>query len=255
MTLFQVQVEEGDTLNSIAHQFDTDWRDIVRLNKSTLKQGLRVGQVLNVLPGKEAVTAVRVSHRSDSPEDIFDDQDDEDIHFSAKNRGLLFGGNKSKEDMDFVFPLEGRVTSHFGKRGRRLHKGIDLSANVGTSIMATSDGEVVFSGKRKGYGGTVVIDHGSFVSLYAHCSRMIAKVGDTVAQGDFIAKSGRTGNARGAHLHFEIRDVNNKPIDPEPLLRHRTLARNKGKSQLPGMPLAKGQRKSKQGLLYASKPR
>lgn len=229
--VFQVQVESGDTLNSIAKQFDTDWRDIVRLNRVTLKNGLRVGQVLNIIPGKEAVTAMRNGQKSDNFEDMFDDQGDDDLKFTPKNRGLLFGGKKSKEEMDFMFPAPGRITSRFGKRGRRLHKGIDIGVNVGTPLRATADGEVIFSGRRRGYGGTVVIDHGGFLSLYAHCSSMSAKVGDTVLQGDYIAKSGRTGNARGAHLHFEIRDANNRPIDPEPLLRHKTIAKNRSKSK------------------------
>jgi len=220
----QVEVEHGDTLNSIAKQFDTDWRDIVRLNRVILQNGLRVGQVLTVIPGKEAVTAMRGDGKANQFEELLEDEETEDFKFVPKNRGLLFGGNKSKEEVDFMWPMTGRVTSHFGKRGRRMHKGIDIAANVGTPIRAASGGEVIFSGRRKGYGGTVVVDHGGFISLYAHCSAMIAKVGDTVRQGDVIAKSGRTGNARGAHLHFEIRDAQNRPLDPETLLRQKAIS-------------------------------
>lgn len=228
--VYQVQVENGDTLNSIAKQFDTNWRDIVSLNKVTLKQGLRVGQILNIIPGRQAVTTARTSNNADFLDEGLSDHEDDDARFIPRKRGLLFGGKKTKEEMDFMFPVEGRITSHFGKRGRRQHKGIDIAVNVGTPIRAAADGEVIFSGRRKGYGGTVVIDHGGFISLYAHCSVMIAKVGDTVVQGDYIAKSGRTGNARGAHLHFEIRDAQNRPIDPEPLLRHKTIAKAKSRN-------------------------
>lgn len=254
--IFQVQVEAGDTLNSIAKQFDTNWHDIIVLNKTTLRHGLRVGQVLSVVPGPEAVTSMKQASSNNVAmhEEMFEEDDADDMRFAPRRKGLLFGGTADTKAMDFVFPVEGRVTSHFGKRGRKLHKGIDIGAMVGMPIVSAADGEVIFSGKRRGYGGTVVVDHGGFISLYAHCSKMIAKVGDTVKQGDYIARSGRTGNARGAHLHFEIRDADNNPLDPLPLLRQRTVSqrgtapvvaagsRELSQSQAPA---------KKRGLLYA----
>jgi murein DD-endopeptidase MepM/ murein hydrolase activator NlpD len=220
--LIQVQVEQGDTLNKIAKQFDTDWKTIVRLNRDALRSGLKVGQVLIITPGPNAEPVLQMADDEDSShqEDLADDEDD-DLKVAPRRKGLLFGGKTEDANPQFIFPVEGRLSSKFGKRGRKFHKGIDLAVNVGTPIVAIAAGEVVFSGKRRGYGGTVVIDHGNYLSLYAHCSKMMARVGDVVKQGDFIAKSGRTGNARGAHLHFEIRDAENRPVDPLPLLKHR----------------------------------
>jgi hypothetical protein len=95
---------------------------------------------------------------------------------------------------------------------------------------------------------------------------LIARTGDRVKQGDFIAKVGRTGNARGAHLHFELRDRNNKPIDPEPYLKHKVLAKRSNSatehrmaSRRPVKPMkvvldrkSVGKaRQAKKGLLYA----
>lgn len=216
--VIQVQVEPGDTLNTIAKQFDTDWRDIAVLNKPSLVNGLRVGQVLNVVPGPNGQQELVAQDHNGTEESV---EDEDDLAFMPRRKGLF---NAPKDaPADFIFPVEGRITSYFGKRGRKLHKGIDISATVGTPILAAGDGEVVFSGRRRGYGSTVVVDHGGFLTLYAHCSKMIASVGDTVRQGDYIAKSGRSGNARGAHLHFEIRDTKNVPLDPVPFLHHKSM--------------------------------
>ncbi|MCX6118178.1 MAG: M23 family metallopeptidase [Proteobacteria bacterium] len=224
--VLQVQVEQGDTLNKIARQFDVAWQEIATKNKDTLRSGLRVGQVLNIVPGPNAdLPQLHVAQENSSLSQDEQPDDEDDIQFVPKKRGLLFGGTVDEsKPLDFIFPVEGRISSKFGKRGRKFHKGIDIAVNTGTPLVAIAAGEVIFSGKRRGYGGTVVIDHGTHMSLYAHCSKMIAKKGDKVKQGDYIARSGRTGNARGAHLHFEIRDSKNRPIDPLPLLRRKTLS-------------------------------
>jgi murein DD-endopeptidase MepM/ murein hydrolase activator NlpD len=215
-----VVVKRDDTLNSIAKKYDTDWRLIASMNRESLSNGLREGQELAVKVGPSAM----ISRNDDSG--LADDQgDDDDMGFLPRRPKGLLQGPSSREPIDLIFPVEGGISSHFGKRGRRQHKGIDIIANVGTPIVAAGDGEVIFSGRQRGYGSTVVVDHGQFMTLYAHASKLIARTGDRVKQGDFIAKVGRSGNARGAHLHFELRDSRNKPIDPEPYLKHKTLAR------------------------------
>lgn len=253
--VIQVQVEQGDSLNTIAKQFDTDWRDIALINKATLKGGLHIGQVLNVIPGPKAQPAIAQAQGANGFEEAAEDDEDNDMSFLPRRKGMLFGSPKDKSAVDFIFPVEGRITSYFGKRGRKQHKGIDISANVGTPILASADGEVIFAGRRRGYGTTVVVDHSGFLTLYAHCSKLIASVGDTVRQGDFIAKAGRSGNARGAHLHFEIRDGNNVPLDPVAFLRHRSIAqRGKAKKNVNGAVAKSGPQKpvAKRGLLYAT---
>lgn len=255
--VIQVQVEQGDSLNTIAKQFDSDWRDIAQINKAALKNGLHVGQVLNVVPGPNAqVAAAQGNNVANESAD-----DDDDMAFVPRRKGMLFGTPKDKAAVDFIFPVEGRITSYFGKRGRRQHKGIDISANVGTPILASSDGEVIFSGRRRGYGSTIVVDHSGFLTLYAHCSKLIASVGDTVRQGDYIAKSGRSGNARGAHLHFEIRDGDNVPLDPVAFLRHKSISQARAKvknapiAAVPSADKGKAENRkpiAKRGLLYAT---
>lgn len=121
----------------------------------------------------------------------------------------------AKGDLHFIWPVKGQVASSFGeKRGERVHKGIDISAPVGTSIFAAESGQVIFSGKISGYGKVIVIEHPSgFVTVYAHNSKNIVDAGSWVKRGDMIGEVGDTGRASAPHLHFEIR-VNNSPVDP-----------------------------------------
>jgi len=73
------------------------------------------------------------------------------------------------------------------------------------------------------YGRMVILDHGGgLTTLYAHASRLLVHVGDRVDAGDRIAEVGGSGNARGTHLHFEVRRED-RPVDPVPLLRGRAV--------------------------------
>ena len=120
----------------------------------------------------------------------------------------------------FIAPISGRLTSRFGTRvhpitgKRKTHTGIDLAAPSGTTIKAAGGGKVITASYLRGYGNTVVIDHGGGIStLYGHCSRLYVRVGDTVKQGQKVAAVGSTGLSTGPHLHFEVR-VNGKPVNP-----------------------------------------
>ena len=106
----------------------------------------------------------------------------------------------------FVWPLSGRLTSRYGRRGRTLHSGLDIAATPGTIIVAAADGKVARAERRWGrYGKVVLIEHaGSFTTLYAHASRTFVREGQSVQRGQAIAAVGRTGNATGPHLHFEV---------------------------------------------------
>jgi len=120
----------------------------------------------------------------------------------------------------FIRPVSGRLTSGFGMRVhpifrvRKMHTGIDISAPAGTPIRAADSGVVVEAGYLRGYGYTVIIDHGGGVAtLYAHCSALLVAVGQEVQRGQVIARVGSTGYSTGPHLHFEVR-VNGEPVNP-----------------------------------------
>ncbi|CAB1059918.1 Putative tail protein (ACLAME 1) [Olavius sp. associated proteobacterium Delta 1] len=96
----------------------------------------------------------------------------------------------------------------------KRHTGIDYSAAHGTSIFATAGGTVAFAGWRSGYGKLVVIRHpNGYKTYYGHCSRLLVKKGNYVKQGQTIARVGRTGQATGPHVHYEVR-INGKPVNP-----------------------------------------
>ena len=97
---------------------------------------------------------------------------------------------------------------------RRFHEGMDFSAPIGTDIFATGNGTVTYSGWRQGYGETIEINHGfGYSTLYAHCSKRFARVGQKVKRGEVIALVGNTGKSTGPHLHYEVH-YQNRPIDP-----------------------------------------
>ncbi len=120
----------------------------------------------------------------------------------------------------YMWPVSGRVTSHFGKREHRYHYGLDIAAREGTPIRATYAGRVVRAGWQNGFGRTVILDHGSLLTLYGHCSEILVDEGEQVSQGKVIARVGRSGDASGYHLHFELRSprwIALNPLDYLPL--------------------------------------
>src|SRR5207245_1044862 len=96
----------------------------------------------------------------------------------------------------------------------RMHTGVDIGAGYGSPIYAAASGEVIFAGYMRGYGNTVIIDHGGGVStLYGHCSALLVHEGQGVSKGENIARVGSTGMATGPHLHWEVRR-NGTPVNP-----------------------------------------
>lgn len=119
-----------------------------------------------------------------------------------------------------MYPTIGPVTSNFGWRTHpilgteRFHSGIDFGADYGSVIYASESGRVIYADWYGGYGNAVIIDHGNGITtLYAHCSELYVKDGDSVVKGQPISAVGSTGFSTGPHLHFELR-ANGEPIDP-----------------------------------------
>ncbi|MBW7858941.1 MAG: M23 family metallopeptidase [Leptonema sp. (in: Bacteria)] len=115
----------------------------------------------------------------------------------------------------FVKPVEGRLSSGFGRRRNpfvktlfHFHKGIDLAAVIGTQFRAARDGIVVYSGRMQGYGNVIFVRHkDNYITIYGHNKQNLVKNGDIVRQGQTIGLVGRTGIATGPHLHFEVRKM------------------------------------------------
>lgn len=115
-----------------------------------------------------------------------------------------------KTNYSFIRPIEGIVSSEFGLRNvdnpivSKNHSGIDIAANTGTVIKAAMEGTVTVSSTVGDYGHHIKITNGDVSTLYAHCSKLYVKEGETIKQGQEIAEVGTTGKSTGPHLHFEI---------------------------------------------------
>ncbi len=115
-------------------------------------------------------------------------------------------------------PTTARVSSHFGRRRRRWHYGLDLAQPTGEPIYAAFDGVVRISKRNRSYGNLVIIHHANGLeTYYAHMSQRDVAVGDHVKSGDQIGLCGNTGRSFGSHLHFEIRYMGNA-MNPENVL-------------------------------------
>lgn len=125
---------------------------------------------------------------------------------------------KASLGITLIEPVQGRITAKYGEKSSvrsSVHTGLDIAAPGGTPIKAAASGTVVFSGRKGSFGKMLVISHGNGVqTYYAHCSKLLANVGDKVSQGEVIANVGSTGNSTGNHLHLEVR-VNGKSYNPQ----------------------------------------
>lgn len=122
------------------------------------------------------------------------------------------------------WPADGPVTCFFGWRDDPesgnviLHQGIDIECAKGSPVTAAGDGTVVSISNSPSYGLVVEISHGrDITTLYAHLDSVVVSKGQRVRRGDIIGRSGDSGNATGAHLHFEVRK-SGVEVDPMTLL-------------------------------------
>lgn len=128
------------------------------------------------------------------------------------------------EEMPAILPSDGPVVSGYGVRFhpilkvRRMHHGLDIVVPVGTPVYATGDGVVKEAGRNVGYGKYIEIAHGDtgYTTLYAHLSEIPAHIkrGRKVERGEEIGLSGNTGRSSGPHVHYEVRDKDNRTLNP-----------------------------------------
>ena len=133
--------------------------------------------------------------------------------------------NYIKSTIDFIKPIEGKITSGFGMRNPttasvpKNHTGTDIAAETGTKILAATEGKVILSSTSGDYGKHLKIQtsDNDVVVVYAHCNNLYVNEGETIKQGQEIAEVGATGNATGPHLHFEVR-YQSRYVDPQMIL-------------------------------------
>ncbi|MCK4338365.1 MAG: LysM peptidoglycan-binding domain-containing protein [Candidatus Cloacimonetes bacterium] len=119
---------------------------------------------------------------------------------------------------NLIWPCKGNITSPFGMRDGKPHKGIDIACPLGTPINAVLDGEVAYTGWQRGYGNVIILKHDyDLMTVYAHNNENFVVKGDNVTKGEKIGSIGQTGNTTGFHLHFEVR-LDGRAMDPEKFL-------------------------------------
>lgn len=212
------QVRFGETLKDIAKREGIEVAELMTSNPKIddEKEHIYPGQVLNVptvvpeikppAPRKQRAVVVASNNKS-----TLDVQADVSVQtdVSVQNDGT-----------GFAWPLQGNMSSPFGTRWGRLHSGIDLThSDQHAPIMAAKAGVVTQAYYHQGgYGRLVVMKHGDgLTTYYAHLSDIKVSKGQHISQGQVLGNMGRSGNASGNHLHFEIR-VNNKPVNPNQYL-------------------------------------
>ena len=191
------EVRRGDTLSDIARAYDVSVTAIVTANR--LRSGaavLKIGQRL-VIPSA-ALPAPAARPRPRGPRGPL--RPPPNLVLAVPDFGDLLPL--------FSWPIEGPITSTFGRRRRGWHRGIDIKADRGTPIYTAAPGIVVVSAYEPRYGRVVKIEHiNGFVTVYAHNSENLVEAGDRVFTGQLIGAIGRTGRATANHLHFEIRQA------------------------------------------------
>jgi len=151
----------------------------------------------------------------------------------AASVGIGMGDQRNTSTRDWMrlaaaptlWPVQGRLTGSFGERidpfsgEGAFHRGVDISSDIGTRVIAPADGVVQYSELMNGYGRTVLLEHGNGIStLYGHLSGFAVSPGQFVHRGDTVGYVGQSGRSTGPHLHYEVR-IFNTPVNPSKYMR------------------------------------
>ena len=182
-------VQEGETVYRIARYYGVRLDTVIRSNRVRDVTNVAVGQKLWIPNARKPPASRPIP-----------------LEVSASPRIRHDVSARPETDLAFSWPVRGRISSGFGRRRGRSHDGIDISARRGTRIRAAEAGRVIHVGRVGDYGQVVILKHsGIFKTVYAHNRVNRVRKGAFVEKGDVIAEVGATGNARGSHLHFELR--------------------------------------------------
>ncbi len=243
-TIITYTVVKGDTLWSISQRYDVKMISIISVNNLKEISRLSIGQKLKLLiTNMDIAKAEGYSQEAVAEEIIYYVKKGESLwsisrDYNVKLESIIAANSitdASKISIgqqlripnvpgarlsicNFIWPVRGRITSPYGVRvlnGRKeFHAGIDIGGPTGTNIVAAESGRVSYTGYMRGFGNVIILSHdGGYSTVYGHNSVNLVKKGQYVKKGSIIGKVGRTGNATGSHLHFEIR-LGGKPVNP-----------------------------------------
>lgn len=192
-------IKPGDTLSEIAVRFHISLKILIQNNPGIDPKRLQVGSRILLSNDAHSIASSTTSKFIGNPPTL----------------------NNKRWNGQLKWPVNNiDVSSNYGRRGFfSKHKGIDLRAPRGTAILASGSGKVTFAQwQGRDYGNLIIIQHSTtYSTAYAHNLKNSVKKGQYVAQGQVIAEVGKSGNASGYHVHFEVR-IKGKLVDPEDYL-------------------------------------
>ena len=238
-------VKQGDTLNEIASIHGVSRQELIEKNNILNPHLIFVSQQIKIPQTKATKIVAQNKRQGDNslkqdfaPQlsglDNSEMENYDDIATNPLGMNITLGttltpelpplsspeqylpASPAAEFNGYIWPAKGTLTSGYGWRWGRPHRGIDIAAPIGTPILAAASGEVISAGWNSGgYGNLVKLKHpNGSVTLYAHNHKLLVRRGQKVQQGQQIAQMGSTGYSTGSHLHFEIRSNGKKAVNP-----------------------------------------
>ncbi len=183
-------IQSGETMSSIAQKYGVHSEDIFEYNNIEIEDHIFPGEEIIIPNGIKAVppTPARQQYLAGLEKDDYQRVDVPGNYESASG-GLMW-----------PIPRGGRISQYYSSK----HRAIDIPCRD-CDVLAAGSAIVELSGWQRGYGYTIVLNHGQGLKTrYAHASKLLVSAGETVDQGQTIMISGSTGRSTGPHLHFEI---------------------------------------------------
>lgn len=242
----QYEVQSGDSVSTIAEEFEISVSTILWANDLSAYSIIRPGQKLDILPVSGLQHNVKKGETLSSIAIKYDIDEEDILEANRLGAGDVLGigqelvlpgarkitytqtqpktytGFSALKDIvtsptsktagnKMAWPTDGaRITQYYSWR----HHGLDIGNKTGTPIYSSDAGTIELAGWGTGYGNQIVVDHGGGKKTrYAHLSKFYVKVGDKVSKGQVIAAMGSTGWSTGPHLHFEV-IINNTKYNP-----------------------------------------
>jgi len=208
------KIRQGDTLGKIAQRYSISIDSILNTNKlAGIETTLAIGQII-LLPNASRQETIEQTQPQTKQtllariKNIFTPQVSQKPA-AQKSQTLRRSGS-------LLWPTSAsRITQYFSWR----HPGVDIAGPISNDIYAAAAGTVIFSGWQRGYGNTIIVDHGDGKKTrYAHASKLFVSAGESVSRGEVIAKVGSTGRSTGPHLHFEVY-VGKSRVNPFSLIK------------------------------------
>ncbi|MDN4503851.1 peptidoglycan DD-metalloendopeptidase family protein [Alteromonadaceae bacterium BrNp21-10] len=224
------KVIEGDTLFSIAWFYGIDYQDLARINNIQAPFYIRTGQKISLKPAPSQLVKgrqqdsppktrptikIKANQPVDRPKKQAYGKYTRTVNDDISNNSQT----QNDTEINWSWPAKGELIGEFSN-AEQGNKGIDIANTAGTSIFASADGKVVYTGNAlRGYGNLVIIKHSeSYLTAYAHNSKILVKEQQWIKAGQEIAQMGKSDSDR-VKLHFEVR-FKGKSVDPLHFLPH-----------------------------------